>query len=230
MQGVPRTAGALDPSLHLQETQCFPKAVPPAWKNRNLRSWEPIQIVLDVLKESQPHTHNPGKAQKSRRCRAWFGAPGNGSATSPALGGRALGTHQDSLLPPDPLEFQPQTLPAHRFWIRWVTSVTSQLCWGFREAAEASALWSRAQVAPGDPTESPPDPWRFVQHPWKQQGRFPGAILVPVLCSSSAASTCSPPLRNIPCLPLWCPHGCGTKSSDPTKGEGEQHSCGNPPS
>lgn len=54
----------------------------------------------------------------------------------------------DSLLSADPLEFQPQTLPAPRFGLRWVTSVTSQLCWGSREATEASAPWSRAHVGP----------------------------------------------------------------------------------
>lgn len=104
--GIPRTAGALDPSLHLQETQFLPLT----WKNRDLMELGTNSDSAGCSKGiPATHTHNPGKAPaKSRRCRARFGAPGNGSASCTARGGRALGTRLDggwqhSLLPPDPL-------------------------------------------------------------------------------------------------------------------------------
>lgn len=155
------------------------------------------------------------------------------------LQGRALGTRLDagwlpvdSLLPPDPLQFQPQTLPAHRFWIRWVTNVTPQLCWGFREAAEASALWSRARVGPGDllshritsrPLEICPAPLEAAgKAPWSNFSHCARpAALQKELCSSSAASPCSPAPRNIPCLLPGVPLAetaaqKGGESTDPT--------------
>lgn len=104
--GIPRTAGALDPSLHLQENQFLPLT----WKNRDLMELGTNSDSAGCSKGiPATHTHSPGKAPaKSRRCRARFGAPGNGSASSTARGGRALGTRLDggwqhSLLPPDPL-------------------------------------------------------------------------------------------------------------------------------
>lgn len=209
--GFPHTAGALDASLHLQETQWFPKAGPLAWKKGNLMElgtnsdsvgyFKGIPATCTILGNPLGQLHqNPGS---STRCRAWFGAPGDGSATS-----ELWWLPVDPLFPPHPLQFQPQIPPAHRFRLRWVTSVTAQLCWGFREATEALALWSRAPVGPGHllshrileicpaPLEAAgKTPWSKFSccarspAPWKE------------LCSSSAAST--PEEHPLPWLKLW---------------------------
>lgn len=236
--GFPHTAGALDASLHLQETQWFPKAVPLAWKKGKLMElgtnsdsvgcFKGIPATRTILGNPLGQLHqNPGSGT---RCRAWFGAPGDGSATS-----ELWWLPVDPLFPPHPLQFQPQIPAAHRFRLRWVTSVTAQLCWGFREATEALALWSRAPVGPGHllshrileicpaPLEAAgKTPWSNFSccarspAPWKE------------LCSSSAAST---PEEH----PLTSPAVAETaaqKGGDPQipqKGAGEQHPRGNPP-
>lgn len=46
--------------------------------------------------------------------------------------------------------------PSSQILISWVTKVTSQLCWDFREAAGASALWNRRSL-PRNHLQTPGD-------------------------------------------------------------------------
>lgn len=92
----------------------------------------------------------------------------------------------------------------------------------FREAAEASALWSRARVGDQEissPKESPPDHWGFVQHRWE----FPVAIPVVVLGllprGRSFAPPQLPPLLPSPEEPSpACPRGVPVAETGAQKG------------
>lgn len=125
----------------------------------------------------------------------------------------------NSLLPPDPQEFQPQALPAHRLWLKWVASVASQLCRGSREAAEALALWSRAGVGP----ISSPRPLEICPAPLEVAGNAPWNNSSGVPCSVS----CFAP----PQLPPPAPHPWGTspaRSRGVPRAETAAHTGGDP--
>lgn len=127
--GFSHTAGALDAS-HLQESHWFPKAAPLAWKNGDLRELGTNSGSVGYFK-GIPATHTilanplraaPAKSRLKKEMQSLVWSTRGGLCHLHCTKSRALVAA--SGFPPDPLQFLPQTLPAHRFWVRWVTSVT----------------------------------------------------------------------------------------------------------
>lgn len=214
------------------------------WKNGNLMElgtnsdpvgyFKGISATHTILGNAPWGSSTEIQAQAADQSLVW--STRGGSATSPAL--RELWwLPVDPLLPPDPLQFQPQTLSSSQISAQVGDKCHIPALLGFREATEASGPEDLPHRITSRPLEVCPAPLEAAgKTPWSNFSCFSQSpALWKELCSFSAASTCPPPLGNIPCCSCSVPvaETAAPKGADPQipqKGQGSSIPVGIPPS